>query len=146
MAGRKRKPKKGAKKRAKRGAKKGARRRSGTAKRGASRTTLRAGLVVTGKPNKRTLKAHCLKAKHVGKTSAGKTVYKIESNKKCKVKKTAASNARKFARAEVIAAGKKPTKKAIDAMLRERRKASRLPRGPSAAGAVPDLSGLKFGG
>lgn len=55
--------------------------RASTAKRGAKRHTLKAGTIVTKKPNKRTLHAHKMHAKVVGKFN-GKKAYKLVHNKK----------------------------------------------------------------
>jgi len=123
MAGRKKKPKKRG---GKRGAKKGARRSS--AKRGAAkRTTLRAGMLVSGKPRKDSLKKHCLTAKKVGKTERGKVMYKLASSKACRSKKSASSSVQKQARAMLKAEGvKRPTKKQVAARVRVARSFGRL--------------------
>ncbi len=56
--------------------------RHSTAKRGAAkRHTLKAGSIVTKKPNKRTLRAHKMHAKVVGKIGS-KKAYKLVKNKK----------------------------------------------------------------
>lgn len=79
-----RKSKKG-RKSIKRGRKKGAA-RSSTAKRGAKRTTLKAGMVVAKKPSKSALKKAKMKATKVGKLATaakkGKTVFKLAGKKR----------------------------------------------------------------
>lgn len=80
MAAKRKKKKKGHKKG--HGHKKAA--RHSTAKRGAAkRHTLKAGTIVTTKPNKRTLRAHKMHAKVVGKIGT-KKAYKLVKNKKAK--------------------------------------------------------------
>lgn len=85
--------KRGRKKTTKKGArrsKKGAVKRASTAKRGAQKRTSLMG-VVAKKPSKKTLRAHKLVAKEVGKAKMsikkGKTVYKVGPSKKRSRKK-----------------------------------------------------------
>lgn len=82
----KKKGKKGARKGHKRGGKKGSHKRSSTAKRGAARSKLHAGLAIAPKPGKKTLSKAKLKAIKAGKAAKpikkGQTVYSLKGRKK----------------------------------------------------------------
>lgn len=120
MAAKKKKARKGRK-----GARKGARRAS-TAKRGAAkRQTLRAGVLVTKKPSKKTLRAHKMHAKKVG-TLNGKTTYKLVKNKKPKATaRSGYANAMR-ARAHHLKAEKEQAKKAEAALKKQWREVIKL--------------------
>lgn len=70
------KPKKSKKKGGSKKGRKSSKAKASSAKRGAKRTTLRAGMIVTKKPNKRTLQNNNLKVKKVGVVN-GKPAFKV---------------------------------------------------------------------
>ncbi len=110
------KPKKSAKKGRKK-AKKGA--SHSTAKKGAARHSLKAGMIVTKKPNKRSLRAHKLHVQVAG-TVNGKKAYKIVRNKKASARKLTAKSGYALAmraRAKDLEA-KKAEEKALKAKWR----------------------------
>lgn len=109
------KPKKSAKK----GRKKAKKASHSTAKKGAARHSLKAGMIVTKKPNKRSLRAHKLHVKVAG-TVNGKKAYKIVRNKKASARKLTAKSGYALAtkaRAKDLEA-KKAEEKALKAKWR----------------------------